>query len=102
MISEQSMVNVLIIGIQIVKDNVSITRVTCCKDDDFEMFTEVFKDLLSVRTDVDTSFNDLACGESNGKFDIVRRSQSVITVDQSFIQIENYCLFTWINTLLPS
>ena len=66
MISEEAVMNVLVIGIQVVKDYVGVARVTGCENDDFEVFTEVFEDVLCMRSDVDTSFNDLTSWKSDG------------------------------------
>jgi len=44
-------------------------------------------------SDIDACFDDLASRESNWKFDIVRGSESVVAVDEGFVQIENQTFF---------
>ena len=66
MVSEQPMMDVLVIGIKIVQHHVSVAGVTGSEYDDLEMFAEVFEDLLSVRADVYAGLDHLACGEGYG------------------------------------
>ena len=52
-----------------------------CKDDDFEVFSQIFKDLPCVWTNIDPRFNYLSGWEFNWQFNIMRGRQTVITVN---------------------
>jgi len=86
---KQTVVDVLVVRVKIVKDYVSVARMASGKYDDLEVFAEVFDDLLGVGSDVDARFDDFACREGYGKLDIIRRSQSVIAVNEGLVQVED-------------
>lgn len=94
MLSEESMIDILVFGIEVIEDDVGVAWVTGCEDDHFEVFAEVFKDLLGVRADVDACLDDLASGESYRKFYIVRWSERIVAMNQGFVEIEDHWLFT--------
>lgn len=81
MLSEKTMLDVFIIWVQVIKNYIGIAGMTCCKYNDLKVATEVFKNLLSMRPDVYACLNYLASWEGDWKFDVVRRCQSVITMD---------------------
>lgn len=85
MLSKESMTNVLVVGIKVVKNNISIARVTGSKNDDFKIFAKIFEYFLCMWSDVDACFDDLSCGEGDWQFDIIGRRERVIAVDQCFV-----------------
>ena len=66
MLAEEAMVDPLVFGVQVVDYNVGVACVAGGENDDLEIFTEVFEDLLGVGTDVDACFNKLAGGKFDG------------------------------------
>jgi hypothetical protein len=60
-----------------------------CEHDYFEIFTQVLKDLPGVRPDVDAGLDDLASREGDGQLDVEGRRESVVAVNQRFVQVED-------------
>lgn len=93
MLTEESMVYPLSIGIEIVHDDIGVAGMTGSEDNDLEVFAEVFEDFFGVGADVDASLDDFSGWELDGQFDAVRRIGSVVAVDKRLIEVKNNCLF---------
>ena len=85
MFSEETMVDVLVLRVQVVENNVGIAGVTGSEDDYLEVSAQVAKDFLDVRTDVDACLDDFPCREGNRQLDIVWRCEGVVAVDEGLI-----------------
>ena len=90
MVTEQSVVDVLIGRVQVVQHHVCVTRMTSRKDYHLEVLRKVFDYLLSIGSNVYASFNDLPSRKSNRQLHVVRRRQSIVAVNQSLIQVEHH------------
>lgn len=66
MLPEKAMLDVLAVGIQVIQDNIGIAGVAGCEYDDFEVFAQIFEDILCMGTDVDSCLDDFSSGESDG------------------------------------
>lgn len=66
MLSVQTMMDVLVSGIQVIEDHICITWVTSRKDNDFKVATQVLKDLLGVWSYVDACVDYFARWEGDG------------------------------------
>lgn len=102
MLAEQPMLDVLVVGVQIIQDHIGVARVTSSEDDDLEVFAEVFEDVLGMGPDVDACFYDFASGESDGEFDVVGGREGVVAVNEGFVEVEHHCLFAYFTQQLPS
>ena len=92
MLPEQPMVDVKVIGVEVVQNHIRIARVTGCEDDDLEVFAQILEDFLSIGSDVDACLDDLSSWEGDRQFNIVGWSQGIVAVNQSLIQIEDHTL----------
>ena len=81
MVSEQPMLDVLVIWVEVVQNHICVAWVTGCEDDHLEMFAEIFYYLLGVGSDVNTRLYYLASWEGYGQFYVKWRSQGIVTVD---------------------
>lgn len=57
---------------------------------------------MRIGTNVDSGLDYLTSGECNRQFDVVRRVQSVIAVDESLVEIEYYGLLAFVDIKVPS
>ena len=53
--SEESMVNVLALWVEVIEHHVGITAVGSSEDDDFEILAQFLKSLNGIRSNVDSS-----------------------------------------------
>lgn len=96
------MLDVFVLRVEVIQNHIRVATVTGSEDDDLEVFAEILKDFLGVGTDVDSSLDDFSSWESDGQFDIERRSKSVIAVNEGLIQIKDHSLPAYVSQLLPS
>lgn len=85
MLSEKTVVDVFPFRIQIIQNNIGIATMTCCENDDFEVFTQILKNLESMRSYIDTRLNNLSSREGNWKLHIIWRRKHIITMNQRLI-----------------
>ena len=93
--SEQSVLNVFVFRIQIVQNNISVATVRGCENNDFIVLGELLQTLNSIRSNIDTSFNDFTMREFDGQNYITRHAGILIAMNQSFIKIEDNSLFIY-------
>lgn len=93
-LAEESVLDVLVVGIEVVEDHVGIAGVAGSEDNHLKVFAQVFENILSVGTDVDTCLYNFSSWEGNRQLDIVGRGQGVVAVDESLVQIKNHSFFT--------
>ncbi len=93
MLSEESMVDVLAIGVEMVKDDAGVAGVAGCEDDYLELFGEILQDFFAVGSDVDAGFDYLAGGEFDWKFDVVVDVQVFVAMNKSLVKVKDQCLF---------
>ena len=86
------MLDVFVFGVEVVQNYVGVAAVTGSENDNLEVFAQILQDFLGVWTNVDSSLDDFSRWESDGQFDIERRSKSVIAMDEGFIQIKDHSL----------
>lgn len=89
MVAEESVMDVFVGGIEVIQHYIGVAGMGGGKDDDLEMFGEVFDNLLGMGADVDAGFDDLAGGEGYGQFYVVGRGEGIVAVDQSLVKIKN-------------
>lgn len=68
----------------------------CSEYYDFKIFGKCSQNFPSEGPHVDSDLNDLASGKIYFNFEITRHVHILIAVNQSFVKIENYCLFVLI------
>jgi hypothetical protein len=71
------------------------------ENNDLEVLAEVAQDVLRIGTDVDAGLDDFAGGELDGQFDVVRRVDSVVAVDEGLVEVEDDCLAVWVRREVP-
>ena len=84
-LAEQSMMDELLIWVQMIQHNICIAGVAGCEHNHFKILSEILHNVNGMRSDVNPSFDDVACWEDNGELDIVRGLQILIAVNQSLI-----------------
>ncbi len=97
MFSVQSVVNEFVVWVQVVKYHIGITRMRCSENNNLKVFSQVFKNLFCVRPDVDTCFNNFSCRKLDRQFNIMRRGQAVVAMNQSLIQVKYDTFFVYNN-----
>lgn len=66
MLAEKTVLDPLALGVEMVDDYISVAGVTGCKDNHFEMLTEITKNLAGIRPNIHPSFDYLASWEFDG------------------------------------
>lgn len=90
MVAEQPVRNVLLIRVEVVQHHISIALVTCRKHYDLAELRQLFQQLHSMRSDINSSINLFSSGKLNLQTHIIRRLQSLIAVNQGLIQVQHY------------
>ena len=60
-----------------------------CEDDYLELFGKVLQDFFAVGSDVDASFDYLACGEFYWEFDVVVDVEVFVAMNKSLVKVKN-------------
>lgn len=90
------MVDVLVLRVKMIKDNICIAGMASCKHYHLEILRQIHQNLLSMGSDVDSSFDHLSVWKCYWQFNIVCSIQWLVAVNQSLIQIENHCFFIFV------
>ena len=88
-----AMVDVLMLGVQVVQNGIGIARLAGGKHHDLEIGRQVLQQLHSPRSDIDASINNLPISQHHRQADMALGLVIFVEVDQSFVQIKNYCFF---------
>ena len=99
--SEQTMVYPLLLGIQVIQHYVGIAGVTSREHDDLEILGQMSEDFNRVGTDVYSGLYFLPRRKLDFQLDVTGEIHRVVAVDESFIEVENYCLPVCILASLP-
>ena len=76
-----------------VEDYISITLMTCCKDDDLTDLRHFFQKLLGIWTDIDSRIDELSSWKFDLESDIMRKAQILIAMNQGLVKIQNEGIF---------
>lgn len=85
---EQSVMNVFVLGVQVVQYHVGVARVTRCKHDHFKIFRKIPQKLCGVGSDVDARLDDLSGWELDWQFYIIRDACVLVAVDQGLVKVK--------------
>jgi len=101
-LAKQSMMHPLALWVQVVQHHISIARVACRKNNNLEVLRQVFKYFDCIGTNIDACLYHLASWKSHWQSNIVGSIQSIVAMNQSLIQIENYRLTVYMHIMLLS
>lgn len=76
-----------------VQHDIGIALVACCEHDDLELFRQLFQQLVTMRPDIHPGIDLLPGGELDLQTDIIRRLDTLITMDQRLIKIQHHRVF---------
>lgn len=102
MLSIESMMNELVIRIEIVKNYICITWMTCSEDNNLKIFGQGSKQVDNMRTNIDSSLNFLSCWKFDLYLNITRRVNCIVAMYKGFIQVKDYWFSIWVNEELPA
>ena len=92
MLSEESMMHVFSVGIEVIDHDIGVAGVTGSEDYHFEVLAEVSKDLPSIWSNVYARLEHLSIGELDGKTNCAWWMWRVIAMNEGFIEVKYYCL----------
>lgn len=96
MLAIQTVLDVLVIWVYVIKDCISVHLVACSKDDHLEVLGCFLQTLHDVRTDVDTCIHSFFIWEVNLKNHIWILSLDIInTMDKCFIHVKDHKFFLY-------
>jgi hypothetical protein len=65
-LSKETVMDVLILGIQIIEYNIGVAAVTSCKYNNFKVFAQILENFMSMGSNVDSCLDDFSSWEGNG------------------------------------
>lgn len=90
MLSVESVLDVLVVGVNVIQDGICVYLMTGGKDDDLEVLVCLFETLHDIWSDVDARIDGLFVGEVDLEDDIRVLSFNVINaVNQSLVHVED-------------
>lgn len=94
----ETVLDVLLVWVDVVKNGISVDLVTSCEDNDLEVLSGFLKALHYERPDVDASIHGVFIWEVYLKYDIRVLCLDVVdAVDQGLVHVENHQFFLCYN-----
>ncbi len=98
-LSVQSVFNEFVIRVQVIKHHIGVARVRCSEHNHLKVFSQVLEDLFCVRANIDARFDYFSCWELDWQFDVMRRGQTVVAMNQGLIQVKYDALSVYNNEI---
>ena len=82
--------------------HIGIARVTGSEHYNLKVSRKSLQNIDSMRANVYASFYLFTCGKFNLELNVVGKLKGIITMNEGFIQIKNYCFLVYLQKYVPA